>query len=83
MTVSELFIRKPITTTLLTVVIIVFGITSYTQLPVSSLPNVDYPVMTVSASYPGASPATMASAVASPLENELMSINGLQDDYIG
>ena len=78
MTVSELFIRKPIMTILLTVVLVVMGISSYLKLPVSSLPNVDYPVMTVSAAYPGASPQTMASAIAGPLENELMSINGLQ-----
>lgn len=78
MTVSELFIRKPIMTVLLTVLLVVMGIASYLKLPVNSLPNVDYPVMTVSAAYPGASPQTMASAVAGPLENELMSINGLQ-----
>jgi hydrophobic/amphiphilic exporter-1 (mainly G- bacteria), HAE1 family len=78
MTVSELFVRKPITTVLLTTVLVALGVSAYLKLPVSSLPNVDYPVMTVSAYYPGASPQTMASAVASPLENELMSINGLQ-----
>ena len=78
MTVSEIFIRKPITTILLTIVLIVMGVTAYLALPVSSLPNVDSPVMTVSVSYPGASPQTMASAIAGPLENELMSINGLK-----
>lgn len=78
MTISETFIRKPITTTLVIVVLCVFGFLAYTQLPISSLPNVDYPVMTVSAYYPGADPETMASTVASPLENEFMSINGLQ-----
>ncbi len=77
MTVSEIFVRKPITTILLTVVLLVMGAAAYLNLPVSSLPNVDSPVMTVSASYPGASPQTMASSVAGPLENELMSINGL------
>ncbi|NCC52829.1 MAG: efflux RND transporter permease subunit, partial [Spartobacteria bacterium] len=75
--ISDTFIRKPIMTTLLMVVVITMGIAAYIKLPVSSLPNVDSPVMTVSAYYPGASPQTMASAVASPLENELMSINGL------
>jgi len=75
--ISDKFILKPIMTTLLMVVVIVIGISSYFGLPVSSLPNVDTPVMTVSAYYPGASPQTMASAVAGPLENELMSINGL------
>jgi HAE1 family hydrophobic/amphiphilic exporter-1 len=78
MNISDVFIKKPITTTLLTVVVVVMGVSAYFGLPVSSLPNVDSPVMTVSASYPGASPQTMASAVAGPLENELMSINGLQ-----
>ncbi|MCA1810045.1 MAG: efflux RND transporter permease subunit [Lentisphaerae bacterium] len=78
MNISEIFVRKPITTVLMTVVLAVMGVAAYLRLPVSSLPNVDSPVMTVSASYPGASPQTMASAVAGPLENELMSINGLQ-----
>ncbi len=78
MTVSEIFVRKPITTILLTVVLIVMGVAAYFELPVSSLPNVDSPVMTVTAAYPGASPQTMASSVAGPLENELMNINGLQ-----
>jgi len=75
--ISDKFILKPIMTTLLMVVLIVIGVSSYFGLPVSSLPNVDSPVMTVSAYYPGASPQTMASSVAGPLENELMSISGL------
>ncbi len=78
MTLPELFIRKPIMTTLLMVVVSVFGVYCYLQLPVSSLPTVDYPVITVTASYPGASPETMASTVATPLENQCMQINGLQ-----
>ena len=65
-------------TTLMTVVIIVFGLWAYFRLPVNSLPTVDYPVIQVTAVYPGASPATMASAVATPLENEFIQINGLQ-----
>ena len=60
------------------VTVLFFGIASYFQLPVSDLPVVDYPVITVTAVYPGSSPATMASTVASPLENECMQIQGLQ-----
>jgi HAE1 family hydrophobic/amphiphilic exporter-1 len=75
---SENFIRKPIMTTLVMVGLFIFGIASYFLLPISDLPSVDYPVMTISVTYPGASPATMASAVASPLENECMQIPGLQ-----
>jgi len=75
---SEKFIRKPIMTTLFMVTLLFFGIASYFKLPVSDLPVVDYPVMTISVSYPGASPETMAATVASPLENECMQIQGLQ-----
>ncbi|MEI6809386.1 MAG: efflux RND transporter permease subunit, partial [bacterium] len=78
MTFSEVFIRRPITTILMTVVLTVFGIVSYFRLPVNSLPTVDYPVIQVTAAYPGASPATMASTVATPLENEFTQIGGLQ-----
>lgn len=78
MTFSEIFIRRPILTTLIMVVMTVFGVWSYFQLPVNSLPTVDYPVIQVSVAYPGASPATMASAVATPLENQFTQINGLQ-----
>ncbi|MFA6635927.1 MAG: efflux RND transporter permease subunit [Candidatus Omnitrophota bacterium] len=75
---SEIFIRKPIMTTLCMVTVMFIGIASYFKLPVSDLPVVDYPVITVSASYPGASPETMASTIASPLENECMQIQGLE-----
>jgi len=68
-------------TTLLTVVMVVFGVWAYFRLPVNSLPTVDLPVIQVTAYYPGASPATMASAVATPLENEFIQINGLQGMY--
>jgi len=79
MNISEIFIRKPIMTTLLTVVCVsVFGIYSYTQLPVSSLPDVDTPVMTITAVYAGASPEDMAATIASPIENKCMEINGLE-----
>ncbi len=78
MTFSETFIRRPIMTTLVTVVLSVFGLWSYFRLPVNSLPTVDYPVIQVTVNYPGASPATMASTVALPLENEFTQISGLQ-----
>ncbi|MFA5094008.1 MAG: efflux RND transporter permease subunit, partial [Candidatus Omnitrophota bacterium] len=64
-------------TTLLMVVVTIFGIFAYFTLPISDLPVVDYPVILVTASYPGASPDTMASAVASPLENQFTQIQGL------
>ena len=75
---SERFIRKPIMTTLCMVTVLFLGIASYFMLPVSDLPVVDYPVITVTVDYPGTSPETMASTVASPLENECMQIQGLQ-----
>ncbi len=78
MTFAETFIRRPITTTLLTFVLVVFGIAAYFRLPTNSLPTVDYPVIQVSTYYPGASPATMASTVTTPLENEFTQIPGLQ-----
>jgi HAE1 family hydrophobic/amphiphilic exporter-1 len=74
---SELFIRRPIMTTLVMAGILLFGIIGYTKLPVSDLPNVDYPVISVSASLPGASPETMASAVATPLEKQFSTIAGV------
>ncbi|MDD5424344.1 MAG: efflux RND transporter permease subunit, partial [Candidatus Omnitrophica bacterium] len=64
-------------TTLLMVVVTIFGIVAYFTLPISDLPVVDYPVILVNVAYPGASPDTMASAVASPLENEFTEIQGL------
>jgi HAE1 family hydrophobic/amphiphilic exporter-1 len=78
MSFSERFIKKPIMTTLVTVAALIFGVSAYTRLPISDLPSVDYPVMAITVAYPGASPATMASTVASPLENECMQIPGLQ-----
>lgn len=66
-------------TTLITVVMVVFGIWAYLRLPVNSLPTVDYPVIQVTASYPGASPETMATSVATPLENEFTQISGLEN----
>jgi hydrophobic/amphiphilic exporter-1 (mainly G- bacteria), HAE1 family len=77
MNVSEIFIRKPIATSLLMLAIAVFGVLSYSALPVSDLPNVDFPTLTVSASLPGANPETMANSVATPLERQFTSIAGL------
>jgi len=75
---SERFIRRPVMTAVLTVSVIVFGVLSYRQLPVNDLPAVDYPVIQVQASYPGASPDTVASNIATPLERQFMQINGLE-----
>ena len=70
MSISEPFIRRPIATSLLMLGVLVFGIVAYSMLPVAALPNVDFPTITVTANYPGASPATMASAIATPLEQQ-------------
>ena len=77
MNIPELFIRRPIMTTLVMMSILVFGIAAYRLLPVSDLPNVDFPTIQVSAGLPGASPDTMASAVATPLERQFSTIAGL------
>ena len=74
---SELFIRRPITTTLIMVGIVLFGLIGYRALPVSDLPNVDFPTIQVTASLPGANPETMASSVATPLERQFSTIAGL------
>jgi HAE1 family hydrophobic/amphiphilic exporter-1 len=76
--ISELFIRRPITTVLVTAAILLFGIVAYRSLPVSDLPNIDYPTIQVSASLPGASPDTMASSVATPLERQFSTIAGIE-----
>jgi multidrug efflux pump len=70
MNVSEIFVRKPVATTLLTVAITLSGAVAFQLLPVSPLPQVDFPTISVSASLPGASPETMASSVATPLERQ-------------
>jgi len=74
---SELFIKRPIMTTLVMAAILIFGIFAYRLLPVSDLPNVDFPTILVSASLPGASPDTMASSVATPLEKQFSTIAGI------
>jgi HAE1 family hydrophobic/amphiphilic exporter-1 len=75
--VSEVFIRRPIATSLLMVGVALFGVIAYRALPVSDLPQVDYPTLNVSASLPGGDPGTMASSVASPLERQFTTIAGL------
>ena len=77
MNLSELFIRRPVMTSLLMLAILGFGILGYRDLAVSDLPNVDFPTIQVSAGLPGASPETMASSVATPLEKQFTTIAGL------
>jgi HAE1 family hydrophobic/amphiphilic exporter-1 len=77
MQLPELSIRRPVMTTLVMAAILIFGLVAYRSLPVSELPNVDFPTISVTASLPGASPETMASTVATPLENQFSSISGL------
>ncbi len=77
MSFSELFIRRPVMTTIVMGGILIFGSMAYTLLPVSDLPNVDFPTISVSASLPGANPDTMASSVATPLEKEFSTIAGI------
>ncbi|HJY85435.1 MAG TPA: efflux RND transporter permease subunit [Candidatus Acidoferrales bacterium] len=77
MNLAELFIRRPVMTTLVMVAILLFGLAGYRLLPVSDLPNVDFPTINVTASLPGASPDTMASSVATPLEKQFSTIAGL------
>ncbi|HXD38758.1 MAG TPA: efflux RND transporter permease subunit, partial [Rhodanobacter sp.] len=77
MNIPQLCIRRPVMTTLLMTALLVFGIVAYPQLPVNELPNVDFPTISISAKLPGASPETMASAVATPLEGKLSTIAGI------
>ncbi|MFC3653302.1 efflux RND transporter permease subunit [Dyella humi] len=77
MNLPELCIRRPVMTTLLMLALLVFGIAAYPKLAVNELPNVDYPTIRVTASLPGASPEVMASAVATPLEEQLSTIPGV------
>ena len=74
---SELFIRRPVTTTLVMIGILMFGIMAYKSLPVSDLPTVDFPTITVTANLPGASAETIAASVATPLEKNFSTIAGL------
>src|SRR5262245_26996310 len=77
MSIPELFIRRPVMTTLVMLGILLFGFMGYRSLPISDLPNVDFPTLQVSASLPGASPETMAASVATPLERQFSAIAGL------
>jgi HAE1 family hydrophobic/amphiphilic exporter-1 len=77
MNISEPFIRRPVMTTLVMAAFVLFGLFGYTTLSVSELPKVDFPTISVSASLPGASPETMASAVATPLESQFSTIAGV------
>ena len=87
MNVAEIFIKRPVMTTLLMAAILIFGIAGYRLLPVSDLPNVDFPTIMVSVTQPGASPETMASAVALPLEKQFSTIAGIDQmtstSYLG
>ncbi len=78
MNVSEPFVRRPVMTWLVMLGIVIFGIVAYGKLPVAQLPNVDFPTIQVTATLPGASPDTMAAAVATPLEKEFSAIAGLE-----
>src|ERR1043165_9694816 len=73
----ELYIRRPVLTTLLMAAMLIFGIMAYRMLPVSDLPNVDFPTIQVTATLPGANPDTMAASVATPLEREFSTIAGI------
>jgi HAE1 family hydrophobic/amphiphilic exporter-1 len=77
--ISEIFIKRPIATSLLMAAIALFGVVAYFSLPVSDLPQVEFPTLNVTASLPGGDPNTMASAVASPLERQMTTIAGIDD----
>ncbi len=79
MNIAAIFIRRPVMTTLVMLAILLFGVMGYRLLPVSDLPNVDFPTILVSAPLPGASPETMASSVATPLEKQFSTIAGLDN----
>src|SRR5579883_1578346 len=77
MNISEPFIRRPVATSLLTAALLLSGVLGFRMLPVASLPEVTYPVIQVFANLPGASPETMATAVATPLERMFGRIAGI------
>ncbi len=78
MNLSKGFIERPVMTTLVMVFILFFGLFAYRAMPISDLPSVDFPTIQVSVNYPGASPDTMANSIATPLEQNFMTIDGLQ-----
>lgn len=77
MNIADIFVRRPIMTSLVMIAIFIFGVVTYRLLPVNDLPKVDYPTIQVSANLPGANPDTMASAVATPLEKQFSTIAGV------
>jgi HAE1 family hydrophobic/amphiphilic exporter-1 len=77
MSIPEICIRRPVMTTLVMAALVAFGLLAYRQLPVSDLPTVDFPTISVTANLPGASPETMASSVATPLEKQFSTIAGI------
>src|SRR5262244_3049634 len=77
MNLTAIFIQRPVMTPLLMIGILIFGVVGYLGLPVSDLPNIDYPTISVQANLPGANPETMASSVAAPLERQFSTIPGL------
>src|SRR5215203_1628068 len=79
MNVSATFIRRPVATTLLTFGVTLIGMVAFRFLPVAALPQVEFPTINVSATLPGASPETMATAVAAPLENQFTRIAGVTE----
>src|SRR6516164_4263603 len=87
MSITDIFIRRPVMTTLVMLGIVLFGVMGYRSLPVSDLPNVDFPTVQVQAALPGASPETMASSVAAPLERQFTTIAGIDSmsstSYVG
>ncbi|HSD11313.1 MAG TPA: efflux RND transporter permease subunit, partial [Candidatus Binatia bacterium] len=87
MSISEPFIRRPVATSLLTIALALGGIVAFRLLPVAPLPQVEFPTISVAANLPGASPETMASAVAMPLERQFGRIAGVTEmtstSYLG
>jgi HAE1 family hydrophobic/amphiphilic exporter-1 len=79
MHISRIFIERPVMTALVMLAILLFGVVAFRVLPIAALPTVDYPTIQVNASLPGASPETMAAAVATPLEREFSTIAGVQN----
>jgi multidrug efflux pump subunit AcrB len=77
--ISETFIRRPIATSLLMAAIALFGVVAYRALPISDLPTVEYPTISVGAQLPGGDPVTMAASVASPLERQFTTIAGIDE----
>lgn len=77
MNISDLFIKRPVMTSLVMLAVMLFGFFAYRLLPVNDLPNIDFPTIQVRSNLPGASPETMASAVATPLERQFSTISGL------